>query len=75
MIGLLEALARSTIVAPGLSRIRVSRDPEDDKLLVAAIEGGATRVVTGDRDLLALGHHRGVRPVRPAAFLATPRSR
>ena len=47
----------------------VSRDPDDDKYIAAAIEGRAVFVVTGDPDLLAIGQHEGVRFVGPRAFL------
>jgi putative PIN family toxin of toxin-antitoxin system len=47
----------------------VSRDPEDDKYLAAAVEGLATFVVTGDSDLLDLREHGGVRIVTPRQFL------
>jgi hypothetical protein len=48
---------------------RVSEDPDDDKYLAAAIEGRATRLVTGDPDLLSVREHAGVRIVTPRAFL------
>ena len=43
-------------------------DPDDDKYLAAAIEGRASFVVTGDRDLLAVTRHAGVRILAPRAF-------
>jgi uncharacterized protein len=51
----------------------VSEDPDHDKYLAAAVEGRATRLVTGDPDLLSLGEHAGVRIVNPRAFLAALR--
>jgi putative PIN family toxin of toxin-antitoxin system len=47
----------------------VSRDPDDDKYLAAAVEGRATIVVTGDSDLLDVREHGGVRIVTPRQFL------
>jgi putative PIN family toxin of toxin-antitoxin system len=47
----------------------VSEDPDDDKYFAAAIEGRATRLVTGDPDLLNVREHAGVRVVTPRAFL------
>jgi len=72
---LVRSLAREAIRVPGRVRVKVSRDPADDKFLEAAIEGHAQYVVTGDKDLLALKAHRDIRIVRPAAFLSMLRTR
>ena len=40
-----------------------------DKFLALALDGRAETIVTGDEDLLVLHPWRGVRIVRPAAFL------
>ncbi len=45
------------------------RDVDDIKVLIAAIEGRADYVVTGDGDLLTLGEHEGIQIVTPRAFL------
>ncbi len=47
----------------------VSRDPDDDAILAAAVEGCADYIVTGDQDLLAIGDYQGIRIVTPSAFL------
>ena len=47
----------------------VSRDPDDDKYIAAAIEGRASLVVSGDPDLLDIKEHAGVRLVNPRGFL------
>ncbi len=47
----------------------VCRDPDDDAVLSAAIEGRADVIVTGDADLLALEEHEGIAIVTPRAFL------
>ena len=47
----------------------VSRDPDDDAILAAAVEGCADYVVTGDHDLLAIGDYQGIRIVTPRALL------
>jgi uncharacterized protein len=46
-----------------------TRDPKDDYLLAYALVGAADYLVTGDRDLLALGQVGGLRIVSPADFL------
>lgn len=48
----------------------IARDPDDDAVLACAIAGRASAIVTGDRDLLVLGEHRGVRIVTPRDFAA-----
>ena len=53
--------------------IRACRDPEDDKFLELAVSGGASCVVTGDRDLLALHPFRGVSILTPLQFLESLR--
>lgn len=47
----------------------ISKDPDDDKYIAAAIEGRADFVVAGDSDLLSLKEYRGIRFVTPRAFL------
>ena len=44
------------------------RDPEDIKVVAAAVEGNAWFVVTQDKDLLALGEYQSVRMVEPPEF-------
>jgi putative PIN family toxin of toxin-antitoxin system len=69
---LLETLAQEGVVVPGTPSVRgASRDPEDDKFLAAAVQAHARYIVTGDKDLLDLKVHRGVRVVKPAQFLRT----
>jgi putative PIN family toxin of toxin-antitoxin system len=47
----------------------LSKDPDDDKYIAAAIEGRAVFEVSGDTDLLTIGEYQGVRIVTPCAFL------
>ena len=47
----------------------VSKDPDDDKYIAAAIEGRASFVVSGDPDLLDIKENQWVRIVTPRAFL------
>ena len=44
----------------------VCRDPNDDMVLECAIVAGAELIVTGDKDLLAIGNYEGVRIDDPA---------
>lgn len=47
----------------------VERDPDDDAYVVAALEGRAGYIVSGDSDLLELHEYRGVHIVTAHAFL------
>jgi predicted nucleic acid-binding protein len=48
----------------------IATHPEDDLILATAVSGRADYLVTGDRQLLALGSYQGVRIVTPRDFLA-----
>ena len=52
--------------------VTACRDPKDNKFLELAIDGRASHVVTGDKDLLELHPFRGIAIVTPAAFLELP---
>jgi len=51
-------------------RVIDCRDPKDDKYLELALAAGADTIVSSDDDLLVLHPWRGVRILRPAAYLA-----
>jgi putative PIN family toxin of toxin-antitoxin system len=52
-----------------VERIRACRDPDDDKFLELAVNGGANMIVSGDTDLRLLRTFRGIPIVGPAAFV------
>lgn len=47
----------------------ILEDPDDDKFLACAIDGGADYIVSGDHHLLDLGSYEGIPILRPATFL------
>ena len=49
--------------------VGVCRDPADDAVLAAAIEGRVGTIVTGDDDLLAISEYQGIDIVTPRRFL------
>jgi len=66
---LLALLAlRGELVEPQ-RKVKVCRDPDDDRIIEAALEGRAQWVVTGDEDLLSLKNFESVRFVTPRRFL------
>jgi putative PIN family toxin of toxin-antitoxin system len=64
-----DLVVLSQLVAGDVEVLRLSKDPDDDKYVAAAVDGRAAFVVTGDPDLLDLGMHEGVRIVCPRTFL------
>lgn len=56
-------------IVPIVQTIRACRDPRDDKLLEVAVNGDASAIVTGDRDLLVLHPFRGIAILTPADYL------
>lgn len=65
-----DALRAIALVVEGrVSRHVVQADPADDIYIAAAAEGLADYIVSGDRHLLDLGEHEGIRIVTPREFL------
>lgn len=52
-----------------IERVRICRDPKDDKILELAINGNAGYIITGDEDLLTMNPFRGIEIIRPAEFV------
>ena len=61
--------AIAVIVEGKVSRHVVMADPDDDIYLAAATDGLADYIVSGDRHLLDLAEHEGIRIVTPRTFL------
>lgn len=58
------------LVDPNVHQKVVAADPDDDIFIACAVAGEADYIVSGDRHLLDIGEHRGIRILRPAIFLA-----
>jgi predicted nucleic acid-binding protein len=70
IIGLLEELAPEPARVPDQVEA-VSGDPDDDRILAAAVAADAEILISGDsKHLLPLGQRRAMRIIRPQAFLA-----
>lgn len=65
----LAALLREAVLVEVTEQVQVCRDPKDDQVLDAAINGQATCIITGDADLLALHPFRGISILSPGDFL------
>ena len=67
LLGLYRRLA--TWVEAGDLHPPVCRDPDDDRVLAAAVAGDAVSIVTGDQDLLVLRRYKGIPILTPRQFL------
>jgi len=69
--GLLEEALLPFVETTGLTSVPVTltRDPDDAKFIECALAAVVPWVVSGDRDLLDLGHIESVRIVSVATFL------
>jgi putative PIN family toxin of toxin-antitoxin system len=61
--------AGATVVRPTVT-VTDCRDPKDNKYLELALAANAATIVSSDEDLLVLHPWRGVRILKPAAYLA-----
>lgn len=67
--------SRMESVEPVPLEAPVCRDPDDDWVLATAVAGTCECTVTGDKDLLSLGEHRGIRILAPNTFWSYEASR
>ncbi|MFO7777515.1 MAG: putative toxin-antitoxin system toxin component, PIN family, partial [Nitriliruptoraceae bacterium] len=49
--------------------VTISRDPDDDRLIEAALAANADVIVTGDQDLLTLGSIGQIQVLTPREFV------
>lgn len=66
----LAVLCRDAILVEIVERVEECRDPKDDKFLELAVNGNATAIVSGDRDLLVLHPFREIPIITPDEFLS-----
>jgi len=65
----LALLVKEAILVEIAERIKECRDPKDDKFLELAINGNATLIVSGDKDLQVLNPFRNIPILSPREFL------
>jgi uncharacterized protein len=66
---LIRFFALAAIVVTPTETVTFSRDPDDDRLIEAALAADADVIVTGDQDRLTLGRVDQVRILTPRDFL------
>lgn len=65
----LQRFARELELLTSTESVRLCRDPRDDMFLELVTAADVGWLITGDRDLLAVGKFRQARILTPAAFL------
>jgi uncharacterized protein len=66
---LIKLLALAEIVVTPKETVTISRDPDDDRLIEAALEADADVIVSGDQDLFTLGRIGHIQILTPRQFL------
>ncbi len=65
-----EMLTTRSFMTAGILEVdAVKNDPDDNMLIACAIEGSATFIVTGDKDLLSIKEYQGIKIVKARDFL------
>ena len=62
--------AVATLVEPREALDVLKDDPDDNRVLEYAVEGGASYIVTGDTHLLHVGEYQGIMILTPRGFLS-----
>lgn len=60
------------LVEPKAKITEIKEDPEDNRVLEAAVEAGANYIVSGDGHLLKLKEFRGIKIIKARQFLELP---
>jgi len=65
-------LPAKTVAVPGRRQVHgvVKADPDDDKIVAAALESGADYIISEDRHLLELREYQGIRIMNREEFVA-----
>lgn len=63
-------LSEMAEVVEPTTRLKVFRDDPDNRILECAVAGKATAIVTGDKAMLALAEHAGIRLISLSAYLS-----
>ncbi len=65
----IDLLIKKALFVEPHKKIKLCRDPSDNKFLEAAKTGQAEYIVTGDKDLLVMRKHRGIKIIKLSEFM------
>jgi len=57
------------LIEPSMTLTIISDDPDDNRVLECAEEGGAEYIISGDPDILDLKEYKGIQILSPSTFL------
>ncbi len=63
-----EMLDVFTVVVPEMT-LNILKDEPDNRVLEAAVSGACVTIITGDKELLALGSYKGIAIVSVAEYM------
>ncbi len=70
----MSEIASLSYIVPGTTQVEIVRDPDDDKIIAAAVEGNADYIVSRDKDLLDLKQYQGIKIITPEKFMGILRA-
>lgn len=62
-------IASLSYIVPSATQVEIVRDPDDNKIISAALEGKADYIVSRDKDLLDLEEYQIIKIVTPEKFM------
>ena len=68
-------IAGISYIVPGDTGIEIVRDPDDNKIISAALEGMADYIVSRDKDLLDLKEYKEIKIITPEDFMGLLRAK
>lgn len=60
---------RVVIVKLGGLKVSICRDDDDNRVIETALIGDVSHIISGDKDLLAIGIHQDITMISPADFM------
>lgn len=72
---IIDQMAKVSFVVSGKIKVDVSRDPSDNKVISAALEGKADYIVSRDQDLLDLKEYQDIKIITPEEFMGILRAK
>lgn len=71
---IVKELTNVSYIVPGKTEIEIVRDPDDNKIISAALDGRADYIVSRDKDLLDLKEYQEIKIITPEEFMGILRS-